>query len=88
MKERLTTEYVVEQFIAIHGNKYDYEKVDYKSTLTKVIIICRHHGEFLQLPKNHKKGRGCHKCQHDGMVKAAALVKVKIQHKKIKGKQD
>ena len=33
-----------------HGNKYNYSKVDYKTSSKKVIIICPIHGEFLQTP--------------------------------------
>jgi len=45
-----------------HGDKYDYSKVEYKNNLTKVIIICREHGEFQQLPGGHLTGYGCRKC--------------------------
>ena len=47
----------------IHNGKYDYSKVDYKDTKTKVCIICPKHGEFYQLPKNHLHGQGCPKCK-------------------------
>jgi hypothetical protein len=46
----------------IHGDKYDYSKVDYKNNKTEVCIICPIHGEFYQTPKNHLSGRGCPKC--------------------------
>ena len=45
-----------------HNFKYDYSKVDYKNSLTNVIIICPIHGEFLQTPQNHLRGRGCSLC--------------------------
>jgi len=45
-----------------HGDKYDYSKVDYKNTNTKIIIICKEHGEFKQIPNNHLFGLGCSKC--------------------------
>ena len=45
-----------------HNFKYDYSKVEYKNSLTKVIIICPIHGEFLQTPQNHLRGRGCSLC--------------------------
>jgi hypothetical protein len=49
-------------FKSVHGDKYDYSKVEYVNTKTKVIIICPIHGEFKQIPKSHKKGRGCQRC--------------------------
>jgi very-short-patch-repair endonuclease len=48
--------------IQIHGDKYDYSKVEYIHNLKEVVIICKVHGEFLQLPKTHKRGNGCKKC--------------------------
>ena len=30
----------------IHFDKYDYSKSEYKSSLSKLIIICKNHGEF------------------------------------------
>ena len=55
-----------EQFILkareVHGWKYDYSKVDYKDSHTKVCIICPIHGEFWQKPDNHLNGWGCKKC--------------------------
>ena len=46
----------------MHGNKYDYSKVDYKNNKTKICIICPVHGEFWQTPNSHLSGRGCPKC--------------------------
>ena len=47
----------------IHGDKYDYSKVDYKNKSTKVCIICPEHGEFWQTPDKHINGKqGCPKC--------------------------
>lgn len=46
----------------VHGKKYDYSKVNYKSATTNVEIICPTHGSFLQLPHNHLSGLGCRKC--------------------------
>ena len=53
---------IIEKFIKIHGNKYDYSLVNYKSSKEKVIIICHKHGEFLQKPSLHLFGHGCAKC--------------------------
>jgi len=46
----------------IHGDKYDYSKVDYINNNTKIDIICQTHGAFSQLPLNHLQGNGCNKC--------------------------
>ena len=62
MSKKLTTEEFVLRARKIHGNKYDYSKVNYVNNRTKVCIICPEHGEFWQTPKNHIKGQGCNKC--------------------------
>lgn len=56
----------VENFISksknIHGNKYDYSKVDYTSATSHVIITCFKHGDFEQTPNSHLNGSGCPEC--------------------------
>jgi len=56
------TEEFIKQAQLIHGDKYDYSKVNYQNNLQEVTIICREHGEYQQLPKTHKRGNGCTKC--------------------------
>jgi len=56
------TENFIKESIEKHGDKYDYSKTIYQNNLEEVIIICKQHGEFLQLPKTHKRGNGCHEC--------------------------
>lgn len=62
MSKRLTTEEFIKKSIKKHGNKYDYSKVEYVNTKTKVYIICPEHGEFWQSPDHHLQGHGCPKC--------------------------
>lgn len=45
-----------------HGDKYNYENVEYINNNTKVCIICREHGEFWQTPASHWNGCGCPMC--------------------------
>ena len=62
-KERIENEKnFYNKAIKIHGNKYDYSKVKYVNSKTKVCIICPEHGEFWQEPSNHLCGKGCPKC--------------------------
>jgi hypothetical protein len=63
-KYRLTTlEKFIEQARAIHLDKYDYSKVEWKNTYSKITIICPIHGEFTQVPQNHIRLKcGCRKC--------------------------
>ena len=61
---KLTVNEFIEESNIIHNFKYDYSKVEYINTNTKVCIICPEHGEFWQIPKTHKKGIGCSKCSN------------------------
>ena len=58
----LKTEQYIEKAKRVHGDKYDYSKVEYVNNFTKVCIICPQHGEFWQAPKYHLQGQGCPKC--------------------------
>jgi hypothetical protein len=67
----------VESFIskskAIHGNKYNYDLVEYTSSLIKVRIICNRCTEiFDQRPADHLRGVGCSICRESrGEIKIA-----------------
>ena len=61
----LSRDDVILKFRKLHGDKYDYSKVDFgdKVKLTKkVCIICPEHGEFWQTVQLHLMGCGCQKC--------------------------
>ena len=62
-KRRKTIEIFIEQANNIHNNKYDYSKVEYVDSHTKVCIICPEHGEFWQMPNSHLSGVGCPVCK-------------------------
>ena len=59
---KLTQEEFIENAKKVHNNKYDYSKVNYINSRTKICIICPEHGDFYQMPKNHLKGQGCPIC--------------------------
>jgi len=59
----MTTEEFIQKAKTIHGDKYDYSKVEYVSANTKVCIICPIHGDFRQLPSSHLRGHGCKECR-------------------------
>ena len=59
---KLTQDQFINRSKEIHDGKYDYSKVNYINTNTKVKIICKIHGEFEQTPKGHLKGFGCKAC--------------------------
>lgn len=54
---------VLDNFNLVHNNRYDYSKVDYKNSKTKIEVICPEHGSFFPTPIRHNKGSGCRKCK-------------------------
>lgn len=57
-----TTEQFINDAKSVHGNLYNYDKVDYKNTDDEIIIICSKHGEFNQRPRSHLQGANCPRC--------------------------
>lgn len=64
MPRKLTTEEFTEKAIAVHGDRWDYSRVVYIGSKSKIEITCRLHGVFWQSPNDHlSKGAGCPKCK-------------------------
>ena len=60
--QTMNNESFIKKAINVHGNKYNYEKVDYINAKTKVTIVCKEHLDFVQAPYSHLSGSGCSKC--------------------------
>ena len=60
--KQLNTAQFIERAKTIHGDVYSYENSVYKNALTKIIITCSKHGDFLQIPHSHLDGKGCMLC--------------------------
>lgn len=59
-----TTEEWIERSMAVHGDKYDYTKSEYKTANDTTIITCPIHGDFEIVARQHTRGQGCPKCSH------------------------
>ena len=46
----------------VHGDKYDYLLVEYKTSHEKVSIVCKEHVAFNQKDNGHLNGKGCPTC--------------------------
>ena len=57
-----TQEQVIQNFINVHGDRYDYSLVEYHNSLKKIQVICKLHGIFNIAPASHKAGQGCSLC--------------------------
>ena len=73
------------QFIAdarkVHGDRYDYSKVDYQGSAIKVCIVCRDHGDFMQKPNSHLMGQGCPTCGgHKKRTRESFIAQARLVH--------
>ena len=62
-KQSSSAEEFIKKAKEVHGDKYDYSKVEYINMRTKIKIICPIHGEFEQQPRAHLSEQGCPKCK-------------------------
>lgn len=62
LAKRKTTKDFIEESKIIHCSKYNYDKSEYISNQTKLIITCPIHGDFKQRPLSHLQGCGCPNC--------------------------
>jgi len=58
----------------VHGDTYNYDKVEYVSNKQKVIITCKEHGDFEQIPYTHLRGSGCPSCAVHGFDKSKPAI--------------
>ena len=86
-KLKTTTKEFIKRAKEIHGDKYDYSKVDYINNHTEIIIICKKHGEFKQRPSDHLHSCGCNKCaiEYKANKRRMTLEEFKIKSNEIHG---
>ena len=65
LKRRMSQEVFIVKCRAVHGNRYDYSRTEYRDMRTKVLIVCPRHGEFWQRAQSHILGNGCPKCKRE-----------------------
>ena len=91
MPKKKTKEEFIKEAKKVHGDKYDYTKVEYDGALKKVCIICPDHGEFWQTPSAHTRSNGCKKCANEANGERCRSSKedfIEKSNKKHKGKYD
>lgn len=88
-KKKLSKEEFVKRAKAVHGDKYDYNNIDYKDyNKTKICIICHEkdedgneHWEFWQLPEAHARGQGCPRCSSRAKLTTEEFIrKARLKH--------
>jgi very-short-patch-repair endonuclease len=75
----LTTKDFIEAAQKVHGNAYDYSKVNYKSRKDKIMIYCKIHKEYFnQNAGSHLLGCGCPLCVNKTETKLFNWLKTKF----------
>lgn len=67
--QRLVVTKSSKQFIQdckkVHGDRYSYEKTEYKGAKEKITFLCNTHGEVIQNASSHLNGQGCPQCARE-----------------------
>jgi ssDNA-binding Zn-finger/Zn-ribbon topoisomerase 1 len=71
-RQRQSPEEFLKRSRLVHGDKYDYSKMVYRTAVAPITIRCPIHGEFEQTPNTHLKS-GCRKCANDDLAGAYSL---------------
>lgn len=82
-KTRLGKDEFIKKSRLVHGDTYDYSKVNYLGNKKKVEIVCKKHGSFWQKPNTHISTKnGCHLCSESKGEREISLIlkKYKIEH--------
>ena len=82
MAKKLTTEEFISKAVLVHGDKYDYSKVEYLGSHYKIDIECKIHGIFKQRASDHiNKCIGCPHCSKNIRDSTKSFIqKAKILH--------
>lgn len=67
-KKEKASESILDRFRDVHGDRYDYSKVDYDGMDKKVTVHCHLHGDFSVTPGNHVWGKGCKSCYEQDKI--------------------
>jgi hypothetical protein len=75
-----TSDEFIKKARLVHGDKCNYNKVDYINRWKSVVIICPLHGDFEQTPNCHLAGSGCPRCKQ---TKGEAIIQDYLDQKGI-----
>lgn len=80
--KRLDSSEFIKRALAVHGDKYGYDLVEYIDSITPVKIKCLEQNNFFeQSPNNHLSGKGCPHCSVTGFdpLKEAILYYLRVK---------
>lgn len=78
-RKNWTQEKFIEKAKEIHGDKYNYDNVNFINTLRKVKISCPKHGDFPQMPNKHLNGQGCPECAPNFKDSTSSFIRKAIE---------
>ena len=79
-KEKMCKENFLAFARKVHGDRYNYDKTEYKFALEKVTITCSMHGDFQQTPSMHVNGKhGCHECAGTNLQTTETFIKKALE---------
>lgn len=79
MPSKLTNEEFIIKANIIHNNKFLYDKCNYINSKHKVLITCKEHGDFEQLPSNHLFGQACPLCGGSKKMSTENFIKKSVE---------
>lgn len=77
MSNRLTTAKFIEKARLVHGDAWDYSRVNYTNSKTKVDVVCPVHGRWQVSPNQHLRtspGRGCPSCAPNQKISSSDFI--------------
>lgn len=70
---------LIEKFVLKHGDKYNYDKVNYINANAKILIVCKIHGDFQQISRNHMNGSGCPECGRNKKLTTNSFIEKSLE---------
>lgn len=65
---------IFNRFIEVHGTRYDYSISKFTKMQSKIEILCKEHGIFIQKPHDHVNGQGCPVCAKEPKIEVNDLL--------------
>jgi hypothetical protein len=75
-RQKSNTQEFIEKSKLIHGDRFNYDKVEYQTNKIPVVITCPKpgHGDFVMKPNAHLSGQGCPVCSESRGEKLVSLI--------------
>jgi hypothetical protein len=74
--QKSNTQEFIEKSKLVHGDRFNYDKVEYQTNKIPVVITCPKpgHGDFVMKPNSHLGGSGCPVCSESRGEKLVSLI--------------